>query len=80
MRPCTGQRKLLPDIGSGCGNCPTLATWVLGGVTPPPPMTSLDAAIGAGSAGFGAGAACAAAGVAGADGAAIVVVFTTRTS
>src|SRR6478735_7841825 len=24
MRPCTGQRKLLPDIGSGCGSCSVL--------------------------------------------------------
>src|SRR5918994_3968465 len=38
-RPLTGQRKLLPDIGSGAGNCSTLARRGL-----PWPVISGDAA------------------------------------
>src|SRR4029077_4113667 len=64
MRPCTGQRKLLPDMGSGAGSCWVLATC---GFCPPMTLGALASA----------GALCT---FAPDPGAVTVVVFTTCTS
>src|SRR5262249_17834261 len=89
-RPFTGQRKLLPDMGSGAGSCSLVATCsVLGVLGPGPlgPVVSFDAATAAGCRGvsfFGAPPAFAACWASSSarevPGAGIVVVFTTCTS
>src|SRR5262249_18704099 len=90
MRPFTGQRKLLPDMGSGVGSCSLVATCGVLGVLGPGalgPVVSFDAATGAAGGGasfFGAPLAFAVCWASSSarevPGAGILVVFTTCTS
>src|SRR5690348_6078743 len=87
-RPFTGQRKLLPDMGSGAGSCSFVATCGVLGVLGPGalgPVVSFDAATGAAGGVFFFGAPAFAACWASSSarevpGAGIVVVFTMCTS